>query len=50
MLLFLGILAVAVVGICVAASESAENFVFQKGCIIIVKECTKLKILIVTSY
>ena len=40
MLLLLGILAVALVGICVAAPESPEKLVFKKGCIVIVKECT----------
>ena len=50
MLLFLGILAVALVGMCVAAPELPEKSVFKKGYIIIVEECTKLKILIITSY
>jgi hypothetical protein len=48
MLLFLGILAVALVGMCVAAPELPGKSVFKKGCLIIVQECTKLKILIIT--
>jgi hypothetical protein len=44
MLLLLGILAVPLVGICVPVPELLGKLVFNKGCIIIVKECTKLKI------
>ena len=48
MLLVLGVIVVSFVGVCVAAPDLAEKFVFKKGCVTIVEECTKLKNLIVT--